>query len=100
MSAQSLESHDPLDPDTILRDLPPGERDRFLVDYRAALAAAHETWRYRQLQDVLRLWHMRAVAYAQPDFTARARAARADRGERVPAEQAIPGWADHAGQGS
>ncbi|WP_369076983.1 DUF6247 family protein [Actinomadura madurae] len=42
--------HDPLDPEDILRRLPYDERERFIRDYRSALDAAHELWRYRQLQ--------------------------------------------------
>ncbi|GAA2446412.1 hypothetical protein GCM10010191_74300 [Actinomadura vinacea] len=61
-------------------------------DYRSA-DAAHELWRYRQLQEVLRLWHMRATAYARPDFAERARQARTgDPAVFTPADEAIPGW--------
>lgn len=78
-----------------MRRLPMEERDRFAHDYRSALDAAHELWRYRQLQDVLRLWYLRAAAYAQPCFQQRAEEARGGKPERfVPAEQAVPGWAD------
>lgn len=98
MTAQPVE-HSPLDPEDILRRLPREERDRFIRDYRSALEAAHELWRYRQLQDVLRLWDLRATAYAQPDFAARAQSAQAsDPTDFVPAEQAIPGWSDRPGE--
>ncbi|WP_067451147.1 DUF6247 family protein [Actinomadura macra] len=94
MTAEPID-HGPLDPDDILRRLPASERDRFIRDYRSALDAAHELWRYRQLQDVLRLWHMRAVAYAHPDFAERAEQARQGSGvEFVPADEALPGWAE------
>jgi hypothetical protein len=81
------------EPEDILRRLPPQERERFLRDYRAALEAAHEIWRYRQLQEVLRLWHLRASAYAQADFPQRAAEARVGGpGRFVPAQDVLPGW--------
>ncbi|WP_176611355.1 DUF6247 family protein [Actinomadura sp. WMMB 499] len=93
MTAQPID-HNPLDPEDILRRLPRNERDRFIRDYHSALEAAHELWRYRQLQQVLRLWHLRAVAYAQHDFKERAEQARVASAEVfTAAEEAIPGWA-------
>jgi hypothetical protein len=87
-----------LDPEDILRRLPHDQRDRFIRDYRCALDAAHEVWRYRQLQEVLRLWHLRATAYAHPDFAERAEEARTgDPAVFVSAEEAIPGCTDRAG---
>jgi hypothetical protein len=92
MTAEPID-HGPLNPEDILRRLPAGERDRFLREYHSALEAAHELWRFRQLQDVLRLWHLRAVAYAQPDFADRAEQARAgDPAAFIPAAETIPGW--------
>jgi len=97
MMAQPIEPG-PLDPDDILRRLPREERDRFIHDYRSALDAAHELWRYRQLQEVLRLWHARAVAFAQPDFRRRAEEARAGGPESfMSADEVIPGWSDRIG---
>jgi hypothetical protein len=97
MSAQpAAERHGP-DPDDIIRRLPPDQRDSFLHDYRAALDAAHETWRYRQLPAVLQLWHLRATAYEQPDYSQRAAEARAGApGTFTAAEDAIPGWSRSA----
>jgi hypothetical protein len=97
MTAQPIEPG-PLDPEDILRRLPHEERDRFVRDYRSALDAAHELWRYRQLQEVLRLWHLRAVALAQPDFRQRAQEARTGSPDVfVSADEAIPDWADRIG---
>ncbi|MFF5260325.1 DUF6247 family protein [Actinomadura viridis] len=96
VTAEPLD-HGPLDPEDILRRLPHDERDRFIRDYRSALDAAHELWRYRQLQDVLRLWHLRATAYARPDFKARAEEARTGAGDFAPADEAIPGWSERTG---
>ncbi|GLZ04839.1 hypothetical protein Acsp03_23050 [Actinomadura sp. NBRC 104412] len=94
VTAEPLENN-PLDPEDILRRLPQDERERFIRDYRSALDAAHELWRYQQLQDVLRLWHLRATAYASPDFAQRAEQARSgDPSAFVPASEAIPGWAE------
>ncbi|WP_119727569.1 DUF6247 family protein [Thermomonospora amylolytica] len=94
MTAEPID-HGPLNPEDILRRLPADERDRFLREYHSALDAAHELWRFRQLQDVLRLWHLRAVAYAQPDFADRTEQARTgDPVAFVPAAEAIPGWPD------
>ncbi|MBO4274570.1 DUF6247 family protein [Microbispora triticiradicis] len=50
----------PYDPDDILARLPERYHERFLAEYREAMVtAAHETWRYRQLQEVLQIWHLR-----------------------------------------
>lgn len=56
------------DPETILRRLPEVERESFLREYRAALDAAHEVWRYRQLQEVLTRWNLVAIATSQPGY--------------------------------
>ncbi|GIH97868.1 DUF6247 family protein [Planobispora siamensis] len=94
MSAQPVEQSAGYDPDEILHRLDERHHAAFLADYRAAMvAAAHETWRYRQLQEVLKLWHLRAVMYASPSY-AQARA-DADAGvPGIPAEDVIPGWAE------
>jgi hypothetical protein len=56
------------DPASILRRLPESERESFLAEYRAALDAAHEVWRYRQLQDVLRRWDLIAFTTSRPGY--------------------------------
>lgn len=98
MTAEPLNhDHGPLDPEGILRRLPHEERERFIRDYHSALDAAHELWRYRQLQEVLRLWHMRATAYARPDFAERAQQARTgDPAVFTDAAETIPGWPESA----
>jgi hypothetical protein len=82
VSAQPAEPHGAgYDPDDIHRRLPEHHRERFLTDYRAAMvAAAHETWRYRELQQVLKLWHLRAALYSRPGHDQRAEDARAGTG--------------------
>jgi hypothetical protein len=93
MSAQPAAERPGPEPDDIMRRLPSDQRESFLHDYRAALDAAHETWRYRQLQAVLQLWHLRATAYEQPDYSQRAAEARAGTpGMFAAAEDVIPGW--------
>jgi alkylhydroperoxidase/carboxymuconolactone decarboxylase family protein YurZ len=57
-----------LDPGDILRRLPEAEHDSFLAEYHAALDAAHEVWRYRQLQEVLTQWNLVAIATSQPGY--------------------------------
>ncbi|MBG0819061.1 DUF6247 family protein [Planomonospora sp. ID82291] len=94
MSAQPAEQTAGYDPDDILRRLDERHRPAFLADYREAMvAAAHETWRYRQLQDVLKNWHLRALLYARPGFEQHAAEAAAGI-NTVPAEEAVPGWPD------
>ena len=56
-------------PASILRRLPEPERESFLAEYRAALDAAHEVWRYRQLQEVLRRWDLVTVTTSQPGYS-------------------------------
>jgi hypothetical protein len=56
------------DPDQIFGRLPASERAQFLQEYHSALDAAHEIWRYKQLQDFLHLWHLRAIAMSDPTY--------------------------------
>jgi Family of unknown function (DUF6247) len=56
------------DPAAIFNMLPPEERERFRAEYDAALDAAHDLARYRQVADVLRLWRLQAVAYSRPGY--------------------------------
>jgi hypothetical protein len=95
LSAQPVEPH-PIghDPEEILARLPERYRARFLADYRAAMvAAAHETWRWRQLAETLNSWHLRSLAYSSPGYE-QARA-EAGRGENLTsAEAVVPGWAE------
>lgn len=96
MTAEPLD-HGGLNPEDILRRLPPEERDRFVRDYHSALDAAHEMWRYRHLQEVLRLWHLRAAAYSRPDFAERAEQARTGAPAAfVQTLDEVPGWPGRA----
>lgn len=92
MTAQPVEPHgaDPRDPELILARLPEHLRPVFLAEYQAAAeAAAHEVWRYKQLQELLQSWHLRATAYNRPDFAQRRADAAAGRGEYVSLEHVI-----------
>jgi hypothetical protein len=83
------------DPSEILRLLPAKWHEQFLSEYRGARDAAREVWRFQQLRDVLRLWRLRAVAYADPGFDHALQATREDRADEfVSAAQAIPDWSD------
>jgi Family of unknown function (DUF6247) len=93
MTAQPIHDSDPDDPVQILRVLPEAFHRQFLAEYRAAVEAARDVAAYRQLHDLLRMWRLRAVAYADPGYDARLQAARDGRPvDFVPAEQVIPGW--------
>lgn len=88
MTAQPIHEEDPRDPEQILARLPERERDQFLREYRAAAkAAAHEVWRYKELQTLLFRWHLIAIATRQPDYYQRLEEAKAGIGDYVD-------WAD------
>ncbi|SDI46845.1 hypothetical protein SAMN05421505_1558 [Sinosporangium album] len=82
MSAQAAEAHGyGYDPEEILSVLPEAHHASFMADYREAMvAAAHETWRYRELQQVLKRWHLRAIMYSRPGHDQRAEEARTGAG--------------------
>jgi hypothetical protein len=78
------------DPQEILSRLPDVDHEQFVAEYRQAVDAAHELRRYRQLQGVLRLWHLRAAAYEQPDYFQRAAEAREGaEGRFIPAAELL-----------
>ncbi|MFF0250746.1 DUF6247 family protein [Streptosporangium sandarakinum] len=80
------------DPDEIVSRPPERYRARFLAEYREAMvAAAHETWRWKHLAEVLNLWHLRSLTYSAPDY-AQARADVVAGVPGVPADIVIPGW--------
>ncbi|MEQ4203747.1 DUF6247 family protein [Actinopolymorpha sp. B17G11] len=83
------------DPADILRTLPDKWHAQFLSEYHSALDAAHEVWRFSQLQELLRRWRLHAIAVSSPAFEQAERAVREDRrDEFVPMDEAFPGWAD------
>ncbi|WP_106402310.1 DUF6247 family protein [Actinocorallia populi] len=65
----SVGSRDPgEDPASIFDALPSSHRARFRAEYDAALDAAHDRARLKQMQALLRQWRLRAIAYARPDY--------------------------------
>jgi hypothetical protein len=91
MKAVPADDYDLDDPVEILAALPHRYHQQFRTDYEAALTGARRSERYRQLQHVLRLWRLRAVAYSDPTFEDRLQAAHSGTSPRIPAGQ-IPGW--------
>jgi hypothetical protein len=77
------------DPADILSHLPAGERELFLREYRAALDAAHEVWRYRQLQEVLGRWALVAAATSKPGYQGALEEVKAGRGQYSSLEEVI-----------
>ena len=53
-----------------------GKRAEFAGEYRDALDAARDMQHWAELRAMLHRWHLRAVAYADPEFWAAAREAR------------------------
>jgi len=77
----------------ILTALPEELRAHFRTEYTAAVDSARRPEEYRQLQDLLHLWRLRATAYASPGYGQRLESSRrADAAEFVPAGELIPGW--------
>ncbi|MDA2808953.1 DUF6247 family protein [Nocardiopsis suaedae] len=82
MTTQPIEHHDPHDPARILDLLPTDQREVFLREYRAAaVSAAHEVWRYRHLQELLKHWSMRAAIYSSAGHDESRRQAETGLGE-------------------
>jgi hypothetical protein len=90
MTAQPIHEEDPRDPAIILRILPEREHARFLAEYEAvAVAAAHEVWRYKDLQEFLSRWALLAAAYSKPDFYDRMADVEAGVGEYVSMDEVV-----------
>jgi hypothetical protein len=77
------------DPERILRRLPEAERERFLSEYRTALDAAHEVWRYRHLQELLARWELVATATSKPGYAQAREEVRTGAGQYVSLEDVI-----------
>ena len=98
MTVHPVDDHGPDDPVGILAVLPEGYQAQFLAEYAAAVEGARRPEQFRELQELLRLWRLRAVAYSNPGYEERLAAASHGRAVGVaPAEQVIPGW---SGRGS
>lgn len=81
------------DPGAIFDTLPARFRESFRAEYDAALDAAHDFARYRQIRDVLHQWRLRAVAYSDPNYEAGIRAAAERRHDEFVSADHIAGWA-------
>ena len=92
MTAQPHDDHDPYDPIEILRALPASYHAQFQADYQAAVDDARYPEHYRQLNQMLRLWRVRAAAYADPGYEAAREAARTANGQSVQAADVIADW--------
>lgn len=93
MTAHPVHDSDPDDPVEILRALPEEHHARFRTEYAAAVNEARRPEQFRQLQELLRLWRLRAVAYAGPGYARRLADARdGHAADLAPAWQVIPSW--------
>lgn len=96
MTAQLAYEYDPDDPVEILRVLPSKYHQQFRAEYDAAAASARRPEHYRELHHLLRLWRLRAAAYADPGFEGRLQAtqeaARTGRREGTLIEEIVPDW--------
>ena len=93
MTAHPVYDSDPDDPVEILRALPEEHHTQFRAEYAAAVNEARRPEQFRQLQELLRLWRLRAVAYASPRYARRlADAPGGHAADLTPAWQVIPGW--------
>lgn len=73
----------------ILGLLPEPWHEQSLAEYRQALEAAREVRRWPFLAEPLNRWHLRAIAYSDPEFSIAVREARDARPEElIP----VPGW--------
>lgn len=84
---------DPSDPAEILRLLPQQHHAQFRSEYAVAIEQARRPEKDEMLQELLRLWRLRAVAYSDPGFASRQASAESAVAGDVPAEQVISGWA-------
>ena len=76
MTAHPVYDSDPDDPVEILHALPEEHHAQFRAEYAAALDEARRPEQFHQLQELLRLWRLRAVAYASPGYASRLADAR------------------------
>ncbi len=98
MTAQSAAEYDPDDPVEILRVLPARFHDQFLAEYDAAVTGARRPEHYHELHHLLRLWRLRAAAYADPGFATRLAAVEdavaTGRREGTRIGEVVPDWAE------
>src|ERR1700722_4143120 len=73
--ARPVDDRDPDHPVEILGVLPEGYHAQFLAEYTAAVEGALRPEQFRELQELLRMWRLRAVAYSDAGYEARLAAA-------------------------
>jgi hypothetical protein len=91
VTAHPVYDPDPDDPIEILLALSQEHHAQFRAEYAAAVDNARRPEQFHQLQEMLRTWRLRAIAYSSPGYDGRLAAAR-DQSAVVPAAQLIPGW--------
>jgi len=79
-------------PAEILQVLPQEHHASFRAEYAAAVERARRPEEYAALAALLRLWRLRAAAYADPGYAERLAAAQGGTVGDAPAEQVISGW--------
>jgi hypothetical protein len=81
-----------------VRDSKDPEGPGLLIPADAAVANARRPEHYRELHHLLRLWRLRAAAYADPGYEGRLQAmqdaVRGGRRDGTPIEDAVPDWAE------
>ena len=91
--AYDSESEDPIE---ILHVLPEEFHAQFRAEYAVAVDAARRPEHFHRLQDMLRLWRLRAAAYSSPGYAGRlADARQGHAGDFIPAMKLIPSWPDN-----
>lgn len=71
MTAHPVYDSDPDDPVEILHALPETLHAQFRAEYAAAVDEARRPEQFHRLQELLRLWRLRAVAYSGPGYAGR-----------------------------
>lgn len=93
MTAHPAYDSDPDDPVEILQILPEEYHSQFRAEYAAAVDGARRPEQFHKLQEMLRLWRLRAVAYTNPGYRERlVDAPEGHASDAVPAKQLIPSW--------
>ena len=93
MTAPPPYDSDPDDPVEILHVLPEEYHAQFRAEYAAAVESARRPEQFHQLQEMLRLWRLRAEAYTSPGYRERLiDAPERHASDAVPAARLIPGW--------
>jgi hypothetical protein len=93
VTANPAYDSDPDDPVEILHVLPEEYHAQFRAEYAAAVDGARRPEQFHQLQEMLRLWRLRAVAYTSPGYRERLIDAPEGRAsDAMPATQLIPSW--------